>query len=312
MVTANAAEPERGRSERFAGRDPWLDRRTSLRNLVRQELVRRRLAELDLGAGATALDVGAGQGTQAIALARQGVRVVALEPDPAMRDACRAALDDEPMEVRERVELVAGALHDLPPGPGGDPDDTDGPDSRGGGPTRTGDPPGRYGLLGATHDLVTCHGVLLYLADPRDAVARLAARVGPRGALSLLSRNASAIAVRPLLRGRWEDVEAALDELDRAAAAGERPHYRNEIGVEAHGDDVEAIISWLDATGGWTHSWTGVRLASDALEVDRPAPADDDLLHRLVDLEERLGRSGPYRRIASLFHLVSRRTTVGA
>ena len=89
-----------------AGRDRWLDRQGLLRNVVRQELVRRQL-EVHLALPpASVLDVGAGQGTQAIHLARQGYEVVAVEPDPQMRAACEAALAAEPAAVRGRISVL--------------------------------------------------------------------------------------------------------------------------------------------------------------------------------------------------------------
>jgi 2-polyprenyl-3-methyl-5-hydroxy-6-metoxy-1,4-benzoquinol methylase len=49
------------------------------------------------------LDVGAGQGTQSIRLARQGHEVLAIEPDAEMRAAGQDALPAEPDAVRTRV-----------------------------------------------------------------------------------------------------------------------------------------------------------------------------------------------------------------
>jgi S-adenosylmethionine-dependent methyltransferase len=59
------------------------------------------------------LDVGAGQGTESIRLARDGYRLVAVEPDPGLRGVFAQALVDEPAEVRQRVDLRAGSIGDL-------------------------------------------------------------------------------------------------------------------------------------------------------------------------------------------------------
>jgi SAM-dependent methyltransferase len=53
------------------------------------------------------LDVGAGTGRIAIPLARQGIKVYAVEPSPAMRNAFESKLRKEP-DLRERTTLVAG------------------------------------------------------------------------------------------------------------------------------------------------------------------------------------------------------------
>jgi S-adenosylmethionine-dependent methyltransferase len=99
------------------GRQQWLDRLGNLRNVVRQEVIARQLArhvpdisgmtamagtQVPMPPPLQVLDVGAGQATQAIRLARLGHLVTALDPDPQMRDAAAAALAREEPEVRSR------------------------------------------------------------------------------------------------------------------------------------------------------------------------------------------------------------------
>jgi SAM-dependent methyltransferase len=54
-----------------------------------------------------ALDVGAGTGRIAVPLAERGVRLVCVEPSPAMRDQFRRKLDRHPY-LRDRITLVPG------------------------------------------------------------------------------------------------------------------------------------------------------------------------------------------------------------
>ena len=67
------------------GRPLWLDRLGNVRNVVRQEVIARHLAKHLPSPPASVLDVGAGQGTQGLRLARAGYRMLAVEPDPEMR-----------------------------------------------------------------------------------------------------------------------------------------------------------------------------------------------------------------------------------
>lgn len=266
-----------------AGRDPWLDRQPLLRTVVRHELVARQLAvhlEADPG---TVLDVGAGQGTQAIRLARQGHQVVAVEPDPVMREAFAVAAADEPPAVRDRLDLVDGRL--------GEP----------GQPGQLGQlgHPGRLGPVGP-FDVVACHGVLMYLPQIGPALVELADLVAAGGLLSVLFRNADAMAMRPGLRGDWDGVARALDD-----AASPRPTYRNGLGVSAGADRLEQVASYVSGRRMHVEAWYGVRVLTDADDT-REAPPEPEL-SRLLAAEERVGRTDPYRRVAPLLHLVGRR-----
>jgi S-adenosylmethionine-dependent methyltransferase len=70
-------------------------------------------------------------------------------------------------------------------------------------------------ILGSeSFDAVLCHGVLMYLEDPRPMIRSLAAISRPGALISVLAKNASALALRPALEGRYDDALAAL-ETDR-------------------------------------------------------------------------------------------------
>ncbi|MGE9807996.1 class I SAM-dependent methyltransferase [Janibacter sp. G1551] len=263
------------------GRSAWLDRAGLLRNVLRQEIVARQLAQQLPGDadGLTALDVGAGQGTQAISLARRGIQVDAVEPDAQMRAALTAAVADEGDDVRARVRVLDGSLDTL---------------------SETGR---------SSYDVVLCHGVLMYLEDTGPALAALAAKVPEGGLLSVLTRQAVSLAWRPAQRGDWSGVTAALEEQRTARAESRRPAYLNELGVPAHADDPESLAAALTNLGITGHIWHGVRVASDAMPADAPVPSDPEL-EALIAAELALGAREPYRRMATLFHLVSRRAAL--
>src|SRR5579863_5133554 len=115
----------------------------TLRQVVRQELVARQLsAHLAGDRPMRILDVGCGQGTQLLALARAGHRVTGLDSSATLLGDLESTLAGEPPELQGRVRLIRGEaerLAELVPAGG--------------------------------FDAVLCHGVLMYFADPAPLLA---------------------------------------------------------------------------------------------------------------------------------------------
>lgn len=257
------------------GIDPWLGRLGNLRNVVRQEMVSRQLGG-HLGAGPLrVLDVGAGQGTQAVRLAAAGHRVTAVEPDARMREAFStyaAGLADP-----GAATLVEGEIDRLEE------------------------------VLGDVEfDVVLCHGVLMYLSESGGAMTRLAARVAPGGLLSVVARNGAAMAWRPAIRREWRAALEMLDEIEASAKDGRDARYVNEIGVPARADSLRSLTVHCEAAGLQVEDWYGIRVATDGVGVDAPTPPPDEL-SVVLDVEERLGRTDPYRQLGTLLHVLARR-----
>ncbi|MFR9791592.1 class I SAM-dependent methyltransferase [Streptomyces sp. MB22_4] len=185
------------------------------------------------------LDVGIGQGTQALRLARLGHQVTGVEQDPVMVAAAREALAREPEGIRERVRLVQG----------------DGRDT------------GVHFLPGS-FDLVLCHGVLMYVEEPDPLVAGLARMLAPGGLLSLLVRNGDALAMRPGLAG---DPAGALAAFDTTA-------YTNRLGLNVRADRLSALTATLAGIAAPLHAWYGVRVFTDLAADDAPLPDDLETL----------------------------------
>ncbi|MDT7847452.1 class I SAM-dependent methyltransferase [Streptomyces justiciae] len=207
------------------------------------------------------LDVGMGQGTQALRLARAGHQVTGVEKDPTMLAAARECLAGEPEGIRERVRLVQ----------------SDGRDT------------GVHFLPGS-FDVVLCHGVLMYVEEPDALLAGLARMLAPGGLVSLLVRNADALAMRPGLSGDWA---GALDSFDTVS-------YRNRLGLDVRADRLAALTATLAGIGAPLQAWYGVRVFTDTAVDGAEIPAD---LESLLAAEERAGRTDPYRAVAALLHL---------
>jgi S-adenosylmethionine-dependent methyltransferase len=208
-------------------------------------------------------DLGGGAAHQALSAARAGHQVTLLDPDQAMLDTARTHLDREPPEVRARVTLMLGNGEQA------------------------------VEITGGGFDAVCCHGVLMYLDDPGPLLRALVASVRPGGLISILAKNAAALAMRPGIEGRWAD---ALDVLDTTVETG-------GLGVVSRADSLETIMSGLSHEGASTLAWYGVRVFTDHL---RDAPVGPDFDH-ICDLEWAAGARDPYRQVARLFHLIGHR-----
>ncbi|HJQ30073.1 MAG TPA: methyltransferase, partial [Rubrobacter sp.] len=201
---------------------------------------------------------------QAIPLSRKGYEVTILDPSPKMLAEARRRLALEDEEVRPRVRLVEG----------------------------TGER-ARETLDGETFDAVLCHGVLMYLEDPRPMIHALSTLLRPGGILSVLAKNAAALALRPALESRYNDALTSL-KADRD---------RGRLGVVTRGDTVEDLHEAFREAGIEPVRWYGVRVFTDHLG-DR-MPGED--LPEVLELEWEAGRREPYRSVARLVHLVGRK-----
>ncbi|MEU6475608.1 methyltransferase domain-containing protein [Streptomyces sp. NPDC047017] len=186
------------------------------------------------------LDVGMGQGTQALRLARAGHQVTGLERDQKMISVARAALAGEPEGIRARMRIVEG----------------DGQDT------------GVHFLPGS-FDVVLCHGVLMYVEEPDPLLAGLARMLAPGGLLSLLVRNGDALALRPGLSADWSGALAAFDTTA----------YRNRLGLDVRADRLADLTATLAGIGAPLHAWYGVRVFTDtAADGTEPPPDTETLL----------------------------------
>ena len=238
-----------------------------LRQVVRHELIGRGLAEHLPGPPASIADVGGGAGQQAIPLSRRGYRVTIIDPSPKMLAEARKRLSREDARVRGRMRLVEGTGERAPETLGGE-----------------------------TFDAVLCHGVLMYLEDPRPMIHALSALPRPGGIVSVLAKNATALAMRPALEGRYQDALTSL-KVERD---------RGRLGVITRGDTVEDLYGAFRENDVEALRWYGVRVFTDHLGERMPG-AD---LPEVLELEWEAGLREPYRSVARLIHLLGRKKPI--
>lgn len=239
----------------------------TLRRVARHGLVDRGLIEHLPGPPASIVDVGGGAGQQAIPLLRKGYEVTILDPSKEMLAEASRRLASEDEDVRRRVRLVEG----------------------------TGER-ARDVLGGETFEAVLCHGVLMYLEEPRLMIQALSGLISPGGIISVLTKNAAALAMRPALEGRYGD---ALSSLGTDRDPG-------RLGVITRGDTVEGLSEAFAEAGLTVETWYGVRVFTD--HFGDAMPGED--LAEAIELEWEAGKRDPYRSIARLIHVIGHKQSL--
>lgn len=211
------------------------------------------------------VDVGGGAGHQAIPLAQEGYEVTIVDPSAEMLAAARQRLMAEPDDVQARVRLVKG----------------------------TGETAGEA-VGGEAFTAALCHGVVMYVDDPEPLVAGLCGLVAPGGVVSIVAKNAAALAMRPAHEGDWAAVLEAFDAT----------HQANGLGMDTRADTVGGLSGMLARQGIEPVAWYGVRLFTEGWGRERPA-TDEDSAVFAAELEA--SQRDPYRQLSRLFHLVGRK-----
>lgn len=206
---------------------------------MRQRLVTRALLEHLPPAPGRILDIGGGNGVQALALAGRGYEVTVCEPAPRMLDEAKRAVAQAPEVVQSRIRLVHG----------------DGLDAE--------------RLVGGEWDATLCHGVIMFVPEPAALLNVLAAVTRPGGIISVVGKNGPALALRAGLQGRWHDVRTLLDEGGGPRSPVPPPHPGDE---PAH---VEAVLT---AAGTVSCAWYGIRTFTDHLGDTPPGPDIDEVV----------------------------------
>jgi SAM-dependent methyltransferase len=218
-----------------AGEQNWQRKLGKLRDVVRQELVARQLADELPAPPVRIIDLGCGQGTQALRLARRGYEVTGVDASADLLARFERDLAAEPAEVRARVRVERGLIETW-----------------------------AERAVVSRPAAVLCHGVLMYLADPDPVLRVIAGLTGPGGLVSLLVRNGDALAMRPGLSGDWAACARAFGAV----------RYENRIGVSARADRLADLAGRLATCGLELTAWYGVRVFTDIAADGAEPPAD--------------------------------------
>ncbi|HLZ72746.1 MAG TPA: methyltransferase domain-containing protein [Dehalococcoidia bacterium] len=209
--------------------------------------------------GLDILDAGGGAGHLAIRLAACGHRVVLCDPSREMLVRAEAAVHAH--GLAGAVTTLLAPIEDLRP------------------------------LLNRRFDLVVCHAVLEWLADPRAAIVDLAALLRPSGMLSLMFYNRNATVLKRAYGG---------------AAAEALRGYRDGFAPSGWGQGAnplaeQTVRGWLEGCGLAVRSKAGIRIFHDHVpEAARSAAR----LEELLALELALRGEEPFASLGRHLHLV--------
>jgi S-adenosylmethionine-dependent methyltransferase len=205
--------------------------------------------------GLHVLDAGGGAGHIAVRLAKLGNTVVLADPSEEMLAMAAGRAREE--GVADAVRLVRSSIQEMD------------------------------AALGERFDVITCHAVLEWLADPAAALAGLAPFLKPGGRLSLMFYNRNAAVLKRVLRG---DFAGALEERPADAAAPVTLAERD-------------VRGWLEEAGLTVESRAGIRIFHDHL----PEGVARDRLEELLAVEKEFRAREPFASLAQHIHLVCRR-----
>lgn len=150
------------------------------------------------------------------------------------------------------------------------------------------------GPVGTRFAGVLCHGVIMYLDNPRSLVAALAGLAERGGIVSLVAKNAAALATQPALAGDWA----------RALAAFDTDRQVNGLGLDTRADTVEGLTALMARHGLRRLAWYGVRRFTDSWT---PPHLGTDADAQALEVELRASRRDPYRQLSRLFHVIAQR-----
>lgn len=211
------------------------------------------------------VDAGGGQGQFALDLAAAGHRVFLADISTEMLAQAGELVAER--QLQDRVTLLQRPLQELPALP----------------------------EVGGA-DLVLCHAVLEWLAEPRTAVGYLRDLLRPGGYLSLTFYNRRGLEYRLLQRGSFRQLDRNIDSGHWGGHPGsltpQNPLLREWVG------------DWLAQAGLSVVAHSGIRCFSDFMETPiregLPATA-------VVEKELAYSRVDPYRQLARYIHLLCRR-----
>ena len=209
--------------------------------------------------GLSCLDAGGGTGQVALRLAQSNNTVLLCDPSRDMLERADQAVQQA--GLRPLVTLVRAPIQELR----------------------------RH--VGGQFDVVLCHAVLEWLADPKSTLGDLVPFLKPAGRLSLMFYNRHAALQRRIFRGEYVEARRELE-------TGCDPRgWKNGCVPLAEA----TMREWLAEFGLEVRSKAGIRVFHDYLPEAVRAP---ERLKDLVEVEKAFRKQEPFASLGHHLHLV--------
>ncbi len=144
-----------------------------------------------------------------------------------------------------------------------------------------------------TFDLILCHGVLGWIADPEKFIRSLMSLLSEGGALSLSFYNLTGMIYKNLLRTNYKKI---LDNAYTGYPGGLTPTWPRE---------PETVMAWLNAHPFDILCHSGIRVFHDYILNPEDRKRDPDTV---IDLELKFSRQRPYRDLGRYQHILGLKT----
>lgn len=223
---------------------------------IRLAVLERDLADLiDAAEPLSILDVGAGLGQFSERFAAAGHQITHTDIAADMVAAAQARHQERQLD--EQYQYCVAPLQDLP-----------------------------QQLQHQQYDLVLCHAVLEWLADPEAAIALLKGLLKPQGTLSLMFYNRDAKILANVIFGNFDYVDAELEVKKTVRLSPQSPLSPVDV------------ARWLQEAELKVCSRTGVRCFHDYLRNRE----DQQRFDQLLALELKYNQQNPFNQIGRYLH----------
>jgi tRNA 5-carboxymethoxyuridine methyltransferase len=204
------------------------------------------------------LDAGGGSAPFSIGLANLGHHITLCDLSENMLEQARTRFSDQ--DLSDRLKIVQGAIQDH-------------------------SSPG--------YDLVLCHAVLEWVADPQKLIRHLMGLTKPFGILSLTFYNLAGMIFKNLLRTNYKKI---TDQDFSGLPGGLTPTWPRK---------PDEVLGWLSPHPFEILCHSGMRVFHDYILDIRDQKKDPDIV---VGLELKFSRTSPFREMGRYQHILGQKS----